>query len=270
MIIAFGVGYVVAYLLVLGVLLYMAYIIERNLHLRCAADVVLVFGNVFMIGLLIYLRQRTRNRWIVAEAEKWLASRSRRARLREHPWRRKLRSLVLWIPSGGVLAIFLFFPETAGLVSHLFCGRSVLLNQYRLETPLTWIVASRGSASSAWVIAGKGIGRVGLRPYWRKEEPVSEMVFFATSSSDPPNEKYLEEYLAHAKLLSKRMVWLGQETLICWDIVPYAETRPTPMDPRFAEILCSTAQNSFRANFVGWRSDSSAFYEALHSAALTK
>jgi hypothetical protein len=261
---AFAAAYLVAYLFVLFVLLYGADFLVSNFHLQYADLVAFVFGNLLMIGLLIYFRHRTRDRWFRAEAERWLANRSRRGTSRGHLWRKRLRRGIVWIPSAVVLVIFLFFPETAGLVSHLFCGRSVHLNQYRLETPMSWIVASGGSTSSAWVIAGKGIGRVGLRPYCRMEPPISEMVFYVTSS--PPNE----EILAHAKVLSTQTMQLGGETLICWDIIENADRRLTPVDPRFAVILCSTPQNDFHTDFVGPRSESSAFYDALRSITLTQ
>lgn len=259
--VAFAVGYVVAYLCMLVVLLYIADFFESNFHLRFADLLAFVFGNVLMNGLLIYFRHKTRDSWIRAEAEKWLGE---RASPPVHPWRRRLGHGVLWIPSGVVLTIFLFFPETAGLVSHLFCGRSVHLNQYRLKTPLTWIVA-RCNSSSAWVIAGKGIARVGLRPYWRGEEPISEMVFYVTFPSAPN-----DEFLAHAKVLSQQTLRLGQETLTCRDIVLNADRPLIPVDPRWALILCSSAGNDFHTNFEGQRSEASAFYDALHSVTLNE
>ena len=255
---AFAVGYVLAYFLVLFVLIDIGDFVGSSFQLRNVDLLGFFFGNFLMIGFLIYFRRKTRENWIRAEAEKWL---SRRSCPSVYARRGKLWRSILWIPSGLVLAIFLFLPEAAGFVSHLVSGRSVRLHQYRLKTPLTWIVAS-SSNSSAWVIATKGIGRVGLRSYWQGEEPVSEMSFYAGPDSSPLGGWYL----AHAKILSKPTMELGPEKLTCWDIVPYADTRMSPMDPSFAEILCSSEQNDFAANFVGTRSDSSAFHELLHSA----
>lgn len=161
-VIAFSVGYVAAYLCVLVVSIFVADFVDSNFHLAYADLVAFLFGNVLMIGLLIYWRHRTRESWIRAEAETWLADRSNRVSSRGHVWSRRLRHGILWVPSGIALAAFLFFPEIGGLVSHLFCGRSVQLNQYRLKMPLTWIVSS--TSYSAWAIAGQGIGRVGTRP----------------------------------------------------------------------------------------------------------
>lgn len=184
---AFAVGYVLAYFFVLILFLYVAYFVAANFQLRYAELLAFAFGNVLMIGLLLYIRHKTRDKWIRAEAKQWLAGRSQPV---VYARRRKWRRTALWMPSVLVLGIFLFFPETAGLVSHLFCGPAVKLRQYRLKIPLTWIIATNGD-SSAWAIAGKGIARVGLRRYWRGEEPISEVSIYAGSDSPPLGERYL-------------------------------------------------------------------------------
>src|ERR1700693_3239042 len=110
-ILAFAVGYVLTYLFVLHILLYIAYSLESDFQLRYAGLVAIVSGNALMIGLLIYFRHRTRDRWIRAEAERWLAERSRQTH-RAHPLNKWAQRRVPWIPSGFVLLIVLFFPET--------------------------------------------------------------------------------------------------------------------------------------------------------------
>jgi hypothetical protein len=173
---------------------------------------------------------------------------------------------MIWAPTFFALVAFLFFPEFLGIVSHLSGQPS--LDQYRLEIPLTWIVADTSSSyvdsrlvgSGVWVVAVKGIGRVGLTAYWRKEEPVSEMTF--SSAPYNPNDVWLP---GHPKVLSQREVPFGKEMLICWDIIPYPDTRPKPMDPAFAEIICRAGKNGFGAHFSGWRTDSPMFYQVLQS-----
>jgi hypothetical protein len=261
-VLAFTFGYVLAYLIVLFIALYVADFFETNFGFSYIDLGAFVFGNILMIGLLIYVRRRTRDKWIRAEAEKWLVERASRAGSNGHLRRRKLQRGMLWIPSAVVLTVFLFLPEAIGIGSHLFCGRFVRVGQYRLKTPLKWIVAGHDN-SSAWVIGAKGIGRVGFRTYWLKNAPVSEMVVSVSPYSSAPSEWYL----AHAKVLSKQSLQLVHEKLICWDIVSYADTRPNAMDPRAAEILCSSERNDFQANFIGQRSDSPTFYEILRSAA---
>lgn len=255
---AFAVGYVLTYFFVLFLLIYSADLVSVNFQLWYIDLIPFVFGNALMIGLLLYFRHKTRSKWIQAEAERWLAQRSQPL---VHARRRRLWRTVLLMPSVLVLVIFLLFPETAGLVSHLFCGPSVRLRQYRLKIPPTWIVATSND-SSAWIIAGKGIARVGFRQYWQGEEPISEISMYARLDSPPLSEWYL----SHAKILSKQTLKLGGEDLTCLDIVSFADARPSRTNPSFVEIFCSSEQNDFNAFFSGQRSDSSAFYGLLLSA----
>jgi hypothetical protein len=174
---------------------------------------------------------------------------------------------MLWGPTVFVLGVFLFFPEFLGIISHLSGQPS--LDHYRLEIPLTWIIVydsqtyvdSRLTGSDIWIVAAKGIGRAGLSAYWHREEPVSEITlhFAPENSSDT-------SFLEHAKVLSTRKLSFGDEALICWDIVPYAETLPKPIDPAFAEIICTARKNGFSADFSGWRTDSPMFYRAIQRA----
>jgi len=259
---AFGVGYVLAYFLVLILFLYAADAVATNFQIHNTEVVAFVFGNALMLGSLFYFRHKTRDKRIRAEAEEWLAERSEPI---VHARRRRIWRAALWMPSALVLVIFVFLPETVGLVSHLFCGPTVRLGQYRLKIPLTWIVAT-SSDSSAWVIAGKGIARVGFREYWRGEEPISEISIYVGSDSS----EISGWYLSHAKVLSKQVLKLGQEELMCLDIISYADARPLPINSSVAEIYCSGGQGRLNASFSGQRSDSSAFYGLLRSATEVK
>ncbi len=229
-----------------------------------AQAIAFVTGNAVLLILLFHYRSETRDRWINDEAQNFLANRSLQGVTSVSPWRKKTRRGMIWAPTLFVLVVFLFFPEFLGIVSHL-SGRPSL-DHYRLEIPLTWIIAdtsesyidSRLVESEIWIVAGKGIARVGPTAYWRKEAPVSEMTF--SSAPYNPNDVWLP---THPKVLSKREVPFGNEVLICWDIIPYPDTRPKPMDPAFAEIICPAGKNGFRAHFSGWRTDSPMFYTAL-------
>jgi hypothetical protein len=115
--------------------------------------------------------------------------------------------------------------------------------------------------SDTWIVATKGIARVGLGTYWHKEGPVSEITL-SFAPYDSPDEWFPED----AKVLSRQELLLGNETVICWDIIPYAVTRPKPIDPAFAEIICPAGKNGFVAHLSGWRIDYPLFYKALQQA----
>jgi hypothetical protein len=217
--------------------------------------VVFVASNALIFGLFLWYRHKTRARWISYEAEKWLESRSRHRNAPPTPWRKNIRHGMLWLPTIVASLVLSFFPETFGIASHLFRSRS--LDHRHFDIPLTWVIAESRS-SHIWVVVGRGIGRVGITPYWRKEEPVSEMTF-SSFSYDPFDARPPK----HAKVLSKRDVPFGNEILACWDIIPYADTRLMPTDPAFAEIFCYGSMNDFGASFSGLRTDSAVFYEIL-------
>jgi hypothetical protein len=228
----------------------------------CAQAIAFFMSNALMLGLFLYYRHKTRDRWINDEAEKWLESRSRQRSIPPSPWGKKIRRGMLWVPTLIAFVVFLFFPETFGIASHMF--RSATLDHLHLEVPNNWIIASNAN-QYLWVVAASGIGRVGISSYWRKEEPVSEMTFSSISY-----RSYDTEPPAHANVLSKRELPFGNELLICWDIVPYADTRPSPMDTAFAEIVCYAAKKDFSASFSGWRAFSPAFYELLERVTARK
>jgi hypothetical protein len=231
-----------------------------------ALAIALVTSNAVMFVLFFHHRRETRDRWINDEAQNFLASRSLQSGTPLSTWRKKIRFGMTWAPTVFVLVVFLFFPEFLGLISHL-SGRPSL-DHFRLEIPLTWIIAdvsssyidSRLVGSETWIVAAKGIGRVGLAAYWRMEEPISEMTFSAAPYN--PNDVW---FPARAKVLSTREVSFGNGTLTCWDIIPYPGMRPT--DPAFAEIICPPGKNGFGAHFSGWRTDTIMFYKTLQRVA---
>jgi hypothetical protein len=224
-------------------------------------------ANAVMFGLFFYHRSKTRNQWINDEAQRFLAARSSQIAAPVSRWRKKLRHGLVWGPTIFALGVFLFFPELLGIVSHLPGQPS--LDHYRLEIPLTWIIVyddqtyegSRLVRSDTWIVATKGIARAGLDAYWHKEEPVSEITLSFAPHESP--DRYFPE---HAKVLSRQELSLGNETVVCWDIIPFADTRPKPIDPAFAEIICPAGKNGFGAHFSGWRSDYPLFYKALQQA----
>jgi hypothetical protein len=222
-----------------------------------AQFITLATSNALMIGLLLYHRQKSRGRWINEEAERWLARRSLREIAPTSSWRKKLRRGMLWVPTLVVLAVFLFLPESLGIASHLVWKASV--DPYHLPIPPTWIIVVNGD-HYMWVVAVRGMGRVGPTSYWRKEEPASEMTF----------SSYPTYYIPHqigpppdAKVVSRHDFPFGTEKLICLDVVRFAATRPDAPDPASAEVICSAAKKNLAATFSGWRTDLPSFYDVL-------
>jgi hypothetical protein len=226
--------------------------------------VALIASNALMFGAFFYYRQTTKNLWISEEVERFLRTRSRRTSKSPSLWLKRLRRSTLWVPTVLVSLAFFFLPETLGMLSHLFWNRTI--DGRNLEVPLTWIIADEATTfenghyvgRSIWIVATKGIGRVGMRSYWRKEEPVSEMTF-----SSYPNSFYEPKPPPYSKVVARRELPLGNEMLVCWDVIPFAEARPEPMDPQLAEIVCGAVRNDFHASFSGWRADLGTFNDML-------
>lgn len=226
--------------------------------------VALITTNALMFVTFFYYRQTTGDLWISEEAERFLRIRSRQTSKSTSRWRKRIRRSALWAPTALVLLAFLFLPESLGMLSHLFWNRTI--NGRNLEVPLTWIIADDATTfedghnigRSIWIVAAKGIGRVGAGKYWRKEVPVSEMSFasYPTSLYEPRPSPY-------SKVVARRELHLGNEVLICWDIVPFAETRPEPMNPQLAEIVCDGMRNDFHVSFSGSRADLGTFNDML-------
>jgi hypothetical protein len=263
-------AFLLAYTLLLGVLTYLVDAFFRQTYFFFTAiDLVMVFTNVFMFSLFILYRAKTRKAWISREAEKWLEVRSRE-RIRPSPlWRKNAHKGLLWLPSAIVLVAFLFLPEIAGVVSHVWHGRSLDLQRFHLRTPLTWVLVTDES-SDCWAFASKGIARAGIGPYLRNEPPFSEVHFYAVLQPGA-DLSHADEPSRVARVISQRSIPFGDRTLSCWDVIPpHPVHGPESIDYSFADIRCATKPYDFWAHFSGLRGDSPLFYETLQNVVITK
>src|SRR6516165_6503668 len=85
---------------------------------------------------------------------------------------------LLWLPCSFALVFSLFAPEIACIATHLSTSRNVALGKYRIRTPLTCIAVSGDHNTFLWTFSAPGIARLGLRRYWRREVPLSEMSLY--------------------------------------------------------------------------------------------
>jgi hypothetical protein len=258
-------AFLAGYTLVLSALLYVCAILERGPYIGPVAFLIAISAtNLLMVSVLLHYRRETADRWIREEAEKWLVSRGRQRDEASRRRNRRLRRWLPWVPIAVVFPVFLFLPETFGVASHLLEGRSAYLAPYRLYTPITWVFGNKTS-SYLWAIASKGIGRVGPTAYWRREQPVSSMVFYSVPYGSRDEQRRFTPPIT-AKVLSKSLLPFAKGTFTCWDIIPFAYTRRDLPDANFAHIICATPNNDFYASFCGPRADSSAFYQMLRAS----
>jgi hypothetical protein len=239
------------------------YFIDEHGYHRIAvigAVLGLIAGNAVVVGSVLYYRYKTRNRWVQAEANRWLARRSRQPS-DTYQRRKKLVRRLLWIPSLVAMVVFLFLPEAIGIVQHLSNTGAASLNHHRIQVPLTWCFRSGGNYLVA--TTEKGIGRVGPLQYWRGDPPISEMRFFALSG--PSKSRPYDEPPERAITSSRRTLPFGMEMLTCWEIVAARHYLPPQVS-----IQCTSSMNDFIATFEGRRADVSGFYDLLERATETK
>jgi hypothetical protein len=220
-------------------------------------------SNVVIPALLIYWRYKRRGQWIAEEANEWLTKRQNEPSTLRKRNRAILRGL-LWLPSLTAMTVFLFLPETMGLVSHLFCGPSVALGKHRMVVPITSFVRigklPTGESLYLNVLLGKGICRVGLGPYWQKEPPFSTFFYYANPDT---NDHSRDDFLSHDTILSKRTIEFGDETIACWEVANHRrEYEPV------TRVECRTSKNDLSAGYYGLREDLPEFYNTLSRTTL--
>ena len=253
-------GFAVAYLFAVVAVFVLSGLLERYLNPGpLVVFLTILLGNILVCAIALYVRRKTSHRWVKEEAELWLLARARRQCKEVPTWRRRLCRRMLWAPFAAVLVVFLFFPETVGITSHLLYGRSTSIATYRIRTPLTWMVPRR--TYYLWLIAAKGLARTGLTLYW--DQPISSMVLYPVSYAR--EEMRIPGPPATAKVLSKRTISFTKDRFTCWDIIPFAYTRRDVPDPNSAQIECSTSNGDFFATYNGPRFNSEAFYQVLQT-----
>ncbi len=264
-ILAFAIAYV---LLFVGLGCAWEFLYQNSLVSYGSVALVAVLPNMIALCLLLIYRRLTREKWTLAEVEKWLAMPPQQRVGPIATARRKLIGRMLWIPCVAASVISLFPSETFGIATHLLRGRVTVLGKYRVRTPITWVISST-QTTYLWTIAAPGIGRIGFKRYWRHETLVSEASFAPVEHPELQLDKNVP--LQGATVLSVRTFRFGKQKLSCWDLIhnnKFVGSYPT--DPYIAEISCSTENDDFYAHFSGWRGDSLAFYETLQRITITE
>lgn len=123
--------------------------------------------------------------------------------------------------------------------------------------------------SYVWTFSAPGIARLGLRKYWKRDVPVSEMSFYPVEHPEQQLTKNVP--LDEVTILGKRSIRFGQQMLNCWDLIHHNKfVGSLPADPALADIACSTQNDDFYAHFSGWRGDAATFYETLQRITITE
>jgi hypothetical protein len=228
---------------------------------RIMLGIVAVILFVAMAAAFRWCIRRSRKWNTEAEAERWLAE--RHAGSVERKWRSRSIRLALCIPVTIVLLVFLFLPETWGVLSHIRHPRLGDLPGYRVKIPVIWIVQYRGEdsdgSSSVAGFFGRGIGS-GFNPsrfdsfsYWR----------FSTSSfSGSETIDYGRWSSQEEDIIERRDVLIGGEHIQCVDYRYRWELDYSQRSSATAHVSCQGATR-LRANFDGPRKVLPDFYRVL-------
>lgn len=218
---------------------------------------------VAMAAALRWCIRRSRQWNTEAEAERWLTERQWRPS--ELKWRSRSIRFALCLPFAIVMLIFLFLPETWGLVSHIAHPNPGDLSSYRVKIPVAWIVLSSGGGQPNGVsrvsgIAGKGIGLGGnpLRHDSLLAWQIGTKSFGRSEGTD--YDRWLHR---EGDILSRTVIAVGNESLVCLDYWPsYDGAPPRSEAATIANVTCG-GSSRLLASFYGTRNQLPTFYRML-------
>ena len=226
----------------------------------------LIAANVAFLVVFLLSRHQTREQRLAEEANRYLARRTRERATPITPSWRRIRRQLLWAPCVLAAVTSMFVPEAVGIASHMFSSRAVVVNKYRLKTPLTWIISYQ-QGDYLYGITAPGLVRIGPRRYWRNEVPSSGIVVYPVRH--PETELSKNVLLDDASILAKHSFRLGEESLTCWDLSHHNRfVGASPFDLSIADVVCTSDSKRFYAHFGGWRGDSPDFYKMLRNIEL--
>lgn len=213
------------------------------------------------VGLSLHFVIRKGAKWSVQlESRRWLAERQSGSDASERKWRSRGIGLASWIPLLIVLLVFLFLPETWGILSHVNQAQFANLPGYRVPIPATWIVLFHGNqpeGGGSWVngIAGRGIA-FGVRPYLKMRVPLSSWDIRTQPLRDTEVPK-------DDDAIARRVFTIGSESITCLDYWPSYLVRPVNVETSpIAYVECGGA-GRLRAGFFGERDQLATFYRML-------
>ena len=213
---------------------------QTAIYLLLISPIAIGAGNYFLSKLLY------REMAIRAEADRWLAWRSRRtAQQRDRACR--LKQTLAWVPSLVVTILFFFMPESFGVFSHLWHGRTIALVGYEVEMPMTWImfepyVSEFRTSALAGAYECKGVMRSGVRRYLYASPIASAMSFRTPSGINPEHEQSWR-----AAPLSQETIRLNNDSIVCRLYAP--RYREWESNGNLRDIECSASRGDLSASF---------------------
>jgi hypothetical protein len=272
--IAFG-GFIVVQCVLFALLLWaVSEIVPEPNYFLLGILLVLVFAGPFLIGAFSYLvfRRITREEYLRAEADRWLAERhdanpSRIERLK------RLRRWAVWIPALSVLLFCLFLDQTWPPLTHLLHPNYGRLGAYRVPLSLDWTVIFSepdpgGRLDRSYVYANRwrGMLRSGIDEFvGRKPSMTSSSLSCVSSRSDEFNAS--SSSADHGRLVATRTYSTGNVPLTCEEFV--SQDPGTAGESRV--ISCVTPKHDFYCTlYRGGEEEDSELYRMVQRIKKTK
>lgn len=221
---------------------------------------------VGLVWLPVFVVRKSGRADVEAEAARWLAERMAGSTVEARRSRNRAVRFAVCIPIMFVMCVFLFLPETLGLLSHGL-QRTTHLSAYKVRVPMTWIVQydyrSDGQAGVSG-LAGMGIFRGG--------DPLRYDYLSAWSiGAEPLGNTSHDEKLDDSRILDRHTLKVAGETITCVDYRPpysywpYDSYSPYGGDgSSFCHVKCSSSGRLW-ASFDGRRDQLATFYSMLET-----
>ena len=220
-----------------------------------------------MLWTFVFLARKSAKWTVQAEAERWLAERKSGTSQRDRAWRNRGIRIAVCIPTLIALTIFLFLPETWGLVTHLRWRHCGDLAGYKVSLPANWIVFYyRGEEPSgrSYVngFAARGFGR-GANPL--REDSVSSWMVDTKRSDDTARTDADYGHWRASDIVNRRSITFVGGTFECADYRPSYPGALMVLD----HVECS-GTGRLHARFDGSRQNLDEFYRVLARLTETK
>jgi hypothetical protein len=148
---------------------------------------------------------------------------------------------------GGCPALHAVEPETIGIWQHLLHPSAFRLGDYRISTPITWVIYAipdREHAEELWMMNAEGIARMGRHPYWAIGPYVIWDLGFSTTTPLDPHPFHVDRF---PEFLSTRKATIGEREVTCQEYQYLGRHFHTVI------IACSSAEDNFHIHFDGWQ-----------------
>ncbi len=248
--------------------------VTRDAILRGLALLLLV-GIVTAIFFAVRAAIR---RGVVLETRRCLSDLDSGCDADRRKWRNRGLRIAVCIPTITVLLVFLFLPETWGILSHLAQRRVGNLPGYQVPIPTTWIIFQSShhlvdGESFSSGLAGRGMAK-GIKPYLDVDLPLSGWSIGTERYRQPGEE--LGKPTTHSfrsnedQIVDRREFSIANEHLTCVEYRPsYLKRAHYSVDPSIVFIDCIGSGRLY-AGMTGKRDFLPAFYKMINGISAIK